>query len=166
MTGFFSDFRLVLFVLFGAVMAAHSTVTTRAIMGLVVGAVLTFGLAVFWSAVKRDYRVFLNQGTGAQVVLQPLDERLAYLANKAAEFDGRQFADGLELLLARLSYIDFLAATMERVPAVLPHEGGALVGGAVLHVLTPRILFPDKPEPTERHPRDSPLHRLAGRCLG
>jgi hypothetical protein len=99
---------------------------------------------VFWSAVKADYRAFLNQGTGAQVVLQPLDERLSYLANKAAEFDGQQFAIGFETLRSRLSYIDFLAATMERVPAVLPHEDGAHLGAAVRHVLTPRILFPDK----------------------
>jgi hypothetical protein len=103
-------------------------------------------LGVFWSAVKKDYRNFLNLGTGGQVVLQPVDERLAFLVNKAAEFDGRQFAYGVELLLGRLSYIDFLAATMEQVPKALPHEGGALLGAAVWHVLTPRILFPEKPE--------------------
>jgi len=34
---------------------------------------------------------------------------------------------------------------MERVPQTLPHEGGALLGAAILHVMTPRILFPDKP---------------------
>jgi hypothetical protein len=63
-----------------------------------------------------------------------------------AEFDSQKFADGFEKLLQRISYIDFLAATMDRVPKELPHEGGTRLGSAVLHVLTPRILFPDKPE--------------------
>jgi hypothetical protein len=35
---------------------------------------------------------------------------------------------------------------MERVPETLPHEGGARLAEAILHVLTPRVLFPDKPE--------------------
>jgi hypothetical protein len=29
---------------------------------------------------------------------------------------------------------------------VIPHEGGTRLGGTIWHVLTPRILFPDKPE--------------------
>jgi len=147
MSGFFGEFRLVLFVLLtAAIAAARRPYQSGPIVAIVLGAVLTLGLAVFWSAVKIPYRDFLNQGTGAQVVLQPLDERLGFLADEAINFDGRKFAIGYELLLARLSYIDFLAVTMERVPEVLPHEGGALLGGAVWHVLTPRILFPDKPD--------------------
>lgn len=147
MSGFFSEFRVVLFVLLAAAIAAAQWPWQPGpIITIAVGAVLALSLAVFWSAVKAPYRDFLNQGTGAQVVLQPLDERLAFLVDEAIKFDGRQFALGYELLLARVSYIDFLATTMERVPEALPHEDGALLGAAVLHVLTPRILFPDKPE--------------------
>jgi hypothetical protein len=146
MSGFFSDFRLVLFVLMGAAMAAQRKLHARGMVLLAMGAVMGLLLAVFWSEVKKDYRNFLNEGTGAQVVLQPLDERLAYLANQAAEFDAQKLANGFQLLFERLSYIDFLAATMERVPEVLPHEGGAHLGQAIWHILTPRILFPDKPE--------------------
>jgi hypothetical protein len=146
MSGFFGEFRLVLFVLIGAAIAAHCTPRAGGIIALAVGAALTLLLAVFWSAVKQDYRDFLNQGTGAQEVLRPFDERIGYLVDKAGEFDREQFAIGFEELLARLSYIDFLASTMERVPEVLPHEGGAHLGTALRHVLTPRILFPDKPE--------------------
>jgi len=144
MSGFFSEFRLVLFVLIGATMTAHR-IMRRGMAMLVFGAVMTVLLAVFWSAVKEDYRAFLNEGTGAQVVLRPLDERLAYLAEQTAEFDAQKLANGFELLFKRLSYIDFLAATMERVPKELPHEGGAHLAQAIMHILTPRILFPDKP---------------------
>jgi hypothetical protein len=147
MSGFFAEFRLTLFVLLGAAIAAHRTLGGRGIVVLTAGVVLTVFLAVFWSSVKESYRYFLNQGTGEQVVLQSFDDRLAYLANQATEFNEQRFADGFQRLLGRLSYIDFLAATMERVPQVLPHEGGALLGMAILHVLTPRILFPNKLDP-------------------
>ncbi len=146
MSGFFGEFRLVLFVVFGAAMGALGGLRARGVVTMTIAAVLALVLAVFWSSIKTGYRTFLNQGTGEQVVLQPLDERLAYLAKEATEFDGRSFGTGFERLLARLSYIDFLAATMERVPRVLPHEGGAHLGEAILHVLTPRALFPDKAE--------------------
>jgi len=146
MSGFFSDFRLVLFVLIGAMMTSHWILSGRGIVLLTMGAALTLLLAAFWSDVKSDYRNFLNQGSGQQEIRQPLEERLAYLGNQAVEFDARKLVNGLDLLFNRLSYIDFLAATMQRVPDVLPHEHGAHLGQAVLHLLTPRILFPDKPD--------------------
>jgi hypothetical protein len=147
MSGFFGDFRMVLLVLLTAAMAsAQGKLRISSIFTLALGSALMLVLAVFWSSIKIEYRDFLNKGTKEQVVLQPLDARLGFLAGKAIDFDGRQFADGLEKLSGRLSYIDFLAATMERVPDEVPHEGGALLGAAVWHIVTPRILFPDKPE--------------------
>jgi hypothetical protein len=144
MTGFFADFRLVLFVVAGAAIAAYGRISVRgfAVIGLVTA--LMLALAVFWTEGKAKYRTFLNQGTGEQVVLRSLDERIAYLTEKVAEFDSKKFGEGFEQLLERVSYIEFLAATMDRVPNVLPHEGGSLLEEAVWHVLTPRILFPDK----------------------
>ena len=35
---------------------------------------------------------------------------------------------------------------LERVPKLLPHTGGAIVGAALTHIVTPRVFFPDKPE--------------------
>jgi hypothetical protein len=146
MTGFFGGFQTTVLVLLCATLAAHSTLRARGIVLLALGAVLTLGLAVFWTSGKSQYRAFLSEGTDQQVVLQPLDKRVGYLVNKAAGFDSQQFAEGLTHLLARISYIDFLAVTMERVPAVIPHENGALLERGIWHVLTPRILFPDKPD--------------------
>jgi hypothetical protein len=143
--GFFGDFRLVLLVVLAAAVSA-GPLRARKIFTFLFLVALTFVLAVFWSSMKKDYRDFLNQGTGTQVVLQPLDQRVDYLANKVAEFDSEKFRYGVEILLERLSYIDFLAATMERVPETIPYEGGARSGAVILHVLTPRVLFPDKPD--------------------
>jgi hypothetical protein len=53
--------------------------------------------------------------------------------------------DGFDSMVQRWQYIDLLAATMGNVPANRPFEDGALMGASVLHVLQPRLLFPDKP---------------------
>ncbi len=108
-------------------------------------------IAVFWSAVKPEYRKWVSGGTGAQVVTRPFEERIGYLADAAARFDGQQVSKGVQALVDRLSYVDFIAATLVRVPDVIPHQEGRQISQAVLHILTPRFLFPNKP-PT---PNDS-----------
>ena len=52
---------------------------------------------------------------------------------------------GLDASLRRVSYIDFLGHTMEYVPEVVPHQSGRQTIEAIRHVVTPRIVFPDKP---------------------
>ena len=86
-----------------------------------------------------------NGRAGGPPAARASDLRIS--ARKRPSSTARSLPEGFENLLERISYIDFLAATMERVPKVIPHEGGTRLGEAVWHVLTPRILFPDKPEP-------------------
>lgn len=144
-TGFFADFRAPVVVLAIAVLAAHPRVRPASIAALLCGAMVILGLASFWSEIKNEYRNFVSNGTGEQVVEQPLQARLSYIFEAASEFDGNQLADGFNKLLSRVSYIDFLAATMDYVPSVIPHEDGALIGAAILNMVEPRILFPNKP---------------------
>jgi len=54
------------------------------------------------------------------------------------------FSAGLESLIHRLSYVEFLALAMKQVPEYIPHEEGNLLKNALEHVLKPRFLFPDK----------------------
>ena len=146
MTGFFAQFQEVIFVTLAAIISARIKFRISNILLVTIGTVLAGLLAIFWTSIKQDYRDFMSAGTSEQVVMQPLDERIKYLANKVVEFDVEQFNRGFNLLLQRISYIDFLAATMERVPAVIPYENGNRMGAVLVHVLTPRVLFPDKPD--------------------
>ena len=145
MTGFFAGFRASLLVLCLAAVAARPALGVRNFLVVTLAGFVTLGVAVYWSAIKPDYRDFVNRGSGAQVVAEPFSNRLGYLFDAARGFDQAQFADGFDRLVKRLSYIDFLAATLNHVPSVVPHEDGALVGAAMAHILTPRILFPNKP---------------------
>jgi hypothetical protein len=143
--GFFSDFKEVFVVLLVAIAAASNKLSARtALTGAVVaGIALTAG--AFWSAIKTDYRSYLSQGSSAQVVLVPLEERLAYIMDRAFEVDAETMMWGFQRLAQRMSYVDLLSATMRNVPAQVPFENGALIGASVMHVLQPRMLFPDKP---------------------
>ena len=95
--------------------------------------------------IKEDYRGFVSQGSGEQVVLVSLEERLAYLTDRIGDVDWEMMSDGLGYLVMRLGYVDYLSATMRNVPSRVPFQDGAQIGATVMHVLQPRLLFPDKP---------------------
>jgi hypothetical protein len=146
LTGFFSvGFRQALFVLIVAAAAAKPKVSVGTFVGMLAVFGLLLTLAVFWSAIKPGYRTFLNEGTGQQVVLRPMNERLSYLGDAANDFTGEQMGAGLDALISRTSYIDFLAKTMQNVPSIIPFQDGRQTSEALTHIVTPRILFPDKP---------------------
>jgi hypothetical protein len=102
-------------------------------------------LGVIWSTVKTDYRKYIAGGTGEQAIQVPIEDRLAYLIHRLSEVDGGMVRDGFDSMVQRWQYVDLLAATMSNVPANRPFEDGTLMGASVLHVLQPRLLFPDKP---------------------
>jgi hypothetical protein len=142
--GFFGGFKSVLFVLLVALPAApHFFRGTRLLQfSLIAVAVLVAGIV--WTAVKGNYREFLNQGTGQQVVLAPVDQRVEKLGELLNGLNREQLESGWEDMILRSSYVKFFGQTIANVPSSLPYENGALWLGAVKHVLMPRFLFPNK----------------------
>lgn len=145
LSGFFAEFKFVFVTLIAALLVATPRLSTRSIVLGGVVALSTFYVAVFWSAVKTDYRSLLNRETGQQVVSVGQSERFGFLSERAMEFSSEDFDDGVRRLFSRLSYIDFLARTTQQVPSVIPHELGERSFGAIRHVLVPRLLYPAKP---------------------
>jgi hypothetical protein len=144
-TGYFGDFKEVFIVVLLGLFSTRVKIDARAMVtGFLVSAAVLF-LGIFWSAVKEDYRAFINLGSKEQVVLVPLEDRLTYLMNKGLSVDSDAIGRGLQTLVMRWAYVDFLAATMRNVPSRVPFQDGAQIGGTVLHVVQPRFLFPDKP---------------------
>ncbi|MCP4309287.1 MAG: hypothetical protein GY788_31320 [bacterium] len=144
MTGFFEGFKFTILTLLVAALAARPQLRPRDVLVVTLAGAVLLAAGVFWSAIKPDYRKFLNQDTGEQVVLQSLDGRLDYLADAASSIDGEMIAEGFDLLVARHGYIEFLALTMQNVPSVIPHENGGMTGTVFQHIAMPRFLFPDK----------------------
>lgn len=147
-TGFFGGFKTVFFIVLIGALTARVRVTPR--LGIALGS-LTIGLlflSVTWSAIKSDYRAFVSGGSGQQEVAVPYAERMDYLIDKVGALRSEDLQRGTDVLLARVSYVDFLAAVFDYVPASEPHTYGARTGQAIVHVFTPRLLFPWK-APTE-----------------
>lgn len=107
-------------------------------------AILAFNFAVLWTIVKGEQRKFLSGGARSQAVVVSTGDALSNIGNLVINLNSDQYAIGLESLVARISYIDFLSACIEYIPAQRPHEQGLVWWSAISHVFTPRVFFPDK----------------------
>jgi len=142
---FFADYKDVFLVLAIAFLTVRPKLNLRTavVTSLIIGAVLVLSAA--WSAVKGDYREFLNGGSGRQEILVTPAEQLERFSDLMLNKGLTHLSDGFDRLMRRIEYTFFFGRIVERVPSVVPHDDGAIWGGAVMHVLTPRLLFPDKP---------------------
>lgn len=139
---FFSDFKTIIFYVIMVYLFYLTKVNLKQILlAMIVGSIL-FYIGVRWTAIKGEYRSFLNQGTKTQSV--NVDRNAAFnklmeLSENETDFDksAAQFFD-------RTQYTYHLAKTMERVPFVLPHEEGKNWMSIISYVTTPRFLNPEK----------------------
>jgi hypothetical protein len=93
---------------------------------------------VVWEgAVKPVWRTIEFEGTP----LQTLDAFAHVTAATTSEMDEEK---GLEAFITRLSSITQFALVLDRVPSLVPFENGTLTKRALMHVLVPRLLFPNK----------------------
>lgn len=140
---YFADFKTIIFMVVIVYLSLYKISHLKFLMLTI--AFLAFGyLGVIWTSVKMDYREFLNQDSGRQVVAVSDGEALTFLANNVSDISDEQLTLGFEAMIDRISYIDYLASCMEYVPSVLPHENGKLTREAIMHVLVPRLFNPNK----------------------
>lgn len=142
--GYFAEFKTPLVFTLLAVVAARARLSVGRYLGLLSLGAVGLILAVGWTAVKGEYRAFVSGGERAQIVVVGYQERFAQLANLVTQLDGNAMADAAEQLLYRASYVDFFGVTLDMVPAMRPHEGGALWWDAISRPFMPRIFFPEK----------------------
>lgn len=142
--GFFSDFKTVLVIV--ALAAAAAPQLLRGVRSgvLVLLVLVIVSLGVVWSGIKVEYRQFLNQGSGQQVVLVPVSERLGKLTTLVSELDGERLAESAEFLAQRVTYVHYFARSIDNVPASVPHQDGRLWGEALSRAFVPRLINPEK----------------------
>lgn len=143
--GYFSDFRMVFFVLIIVFLGLNRRLTLRLAALVTAGTVALIVVALAWTGIKDQYRTYLNGGTGKQVaVVSPL-ERITTFMSMIGDLSPSDLAGQGEAMVRRIEYTDYFAAAIDYVPAERPHERGALLMRVIMHVLMPRFLFPDKP---------------------
>lgn len=142
---YFSSFKEVILISIALGISLIRQVSFKQLLGgLVAGTVLLF-IFIGWTAIKSDYRNYLNQGKGQQVVEVSRSEAFSKIGQKVGTLSWDDFQTASYLLMYRLQYIFHLAKSMDRVPDIMPHEDGELWWENVTYVLEPRLLFPNKP---------------------
>ncbi|MBS1790785.1 MAG: hypothetical protein JST85_23920 [Acidobacteria bacterium] len=143
-TGFFAGFREPLVIAAVVMLERFETKNLRHWLvagGLGAAAIM---LAILWTAVKIDYRA---KYVSDQAFAGSTEAKLNYIVdalNKFASGEGGEIAEQIDTLVGRIWVIYYPALAVSRVPAELPHTDGEILRGAVMHVLTPRFLFPEK----------------------
>lgn len=144
-TGYFAGFKdsmmmaaLALLEIFEARRIAH----WAAVLGVALFMVL---VGTIWTGVKAEYRRNWKSEQFAGSETRRL-ERLDELTSQWAASSEEAVLRDLDQLVQRLWAVPYPAMALKRVPAALPHERGRLLLEAVEHVLTPRLLFPEKRE--------------------
>lgn len=144
MGGFFSTFKTVIIFSLLGIMAAGSRFTARRVLTVGVLVAFTLVLAAFWTAVKTDYRSYVNGGKAAQVVEVGYIDSLRKLVELSRNLDSETLLLATGLFLNRFSYVEYFGATLLHVPTQVSHTNGELWLDAMTRPFMPRLFFPDK----------------------
>jgi hypothetical protein len=101
-------------------------------------------LGTYWTAVKEDYRAFLNKGSGAQSIRVSREEAYSKLIELVSGVKQNDLDKGADKLLTRLSWIGALDAVYNYVPKKRPYEDGSLWLEGLVRPFQPRLFFPEK----------------------
>jgi hypothetical protein len=142
--GFFSTFKDGIMMLIIVVMGLPRGMSLRVRGITLVFIAMGFFASLFWSVVKVDFRDYLQKEWRKKSGGATSLEKLEVIRNLASQIDARKIELGFKATVARVSYTGLFGTVISHVPSGEPHSNGELWLGAITHVLTPRILFPDK----------------------
>ena len=143
LTGYFAGFREPLMLAAVALLGAFDRRRFTHWAALTVFGVVMVVTGLMWMAVRTDYRQdFESQAFAAS--REARLERIVALTSQWLRQDYKIVFSDLDVFVDRMWVIYYPALAVSRVPSVLPHEHGAILGRALLHIVTPRLLFPDK----------------------
>jgi hypothetical protein len=145
MTGFFAEFKDSILTFFVAALFAKPRIRVTDALVVSFAAMIILSVGIFWSAIKPEYRDFVNKGSGEQIVDVPLIDRVNFLSNAAGTFNDEKVADGFQRLVARHGYIEFLGLVMQNVPTGTAYQNGQITLSVFRHISVPRFLWPGKP---------------------
>jgi hypothetical protein len=152
-TGFFAAFKEPIIILGMAALSAYpqgrlGARVDKRLVSFTLFAGMAVWLSLIWVTVKEDYRQWLSEGSGAQVVLKALPERLEWLSHELITdklMNGNMdYERATRLLLSRIAYTQYYAMVLQRLDAGLIPSGEYRWLGAFKRIVTPRLLFPEK----------------------
>jgi|SaaInlStandDraft_4_1057021.scaffolds.fasta_scaffold02501_4 hypothetical protein len=143
-TGYFSGFTTIFYVLLMAYFTINTKINVKKIITILPIITVFFSLVLMWTAIKPEYRNILNKNSDSQVVQIDVSERFESIINLAGSIDSEKLVLASNAIVSRLSYVQIFGQVIDFVPQGVDYEYGGLWLGSLVHILTPRILFPDK----------------------
>ncbi len=142
-TGYFAGFREPLMLAALALLEVFRPRSINHWLRIVAVAGLIGATGLTWIGIRTVYRSEIDAGELADSRIERLG-RVGELSSEWLGGDVSTVVDDLDRLVERLWAIYYPALAIARVPDVLPHASGAILRAAVRHIVTPRILFPNK----------------------
>ncbi|MCW5905681.1 MAG: hypothetical protein KIT64_08815 [Chitinophagaceae bacterium] len=141
---FFSSFKMVFFYTAIILMTYVRNISLKTVVQFFTIGTFLFIIIVYWTAIKGEYRAFLNQGTKTQTVQVSQSDAFNKLNELASSVSTTVFNETLGDLYYRLQYVFHLSKAMDIVPSEVPYQNGSVWGENIKFVLVPRFLDPDK----------------------
>jgi hypothetical protein len=154
-TGYFAGFREPLMLLAVALVGAFDRrrLTHWITLGALGAVMLVTG--VLWMGIRGEYR---QEFDSSEAFARSREARLARVVDLTSgwiENGPAEMRANVDAFIDRIWSVYYPALALQRVPLLVPHEDGAILGAALSNLATPRFLFPDKPEA----PSDSEMVR-------
>lgn len=145
-TGFFAGFRepIVLGVL--AVLEVFDRRNKQHWVAVGVAVVGVSVLGLVWMGIRRDYRREYVEMDKFQTSRSARVERVRELSSAFFQGDPNDVWATADSLVDRMWTVYYPALAIERVPKVLDYTNGSTLRDALVHIVTPRVFFPNKPE--------------------
>lgn len=146
LVGYFSSFKEVLFMFMIAALSGRRALNPRLKAAFWTAAIVATVASVFWSSIKVEYRQIMTRSDSLGSTRSPatMGEKISFLKEQLASYDGAKIEDGVKRLISRVAYTQLFAQTISHTPAFEPFAKGELWYGAVKHILMPRIIFRNK----------------------
>ncbi|MGG9972123.1 hypothetical protein ACQ33O_10050 [Ferruginibacter sp. SUN002] len=147
---FFADFKTVIYYLLVLLVSFISVLNIKQIIMVSILGVALGALALFWTAIKEDYRAFLQGGDEVedgrvQSVSVSSGEAFDKIGDLSENLNQDKFQSSTDQLLDRLQYTYHFAKAIENVPDRIPFQNGKNWLEVIEFTTTPRFLNPDKP---------------------
>lgn len=141
---YFSSFKEILIFTFIGLLATLKRVSFKRSAVLLFFAGVVFYMGIIWTAIKPEYRMYLSGGERQQIVTVSKSEAIDKFFELATSISDDVIDRSQFFLIDRISYIDYFSGAISYVPEIVPHEKGKVWSDAIMHVLMPRLFFPEK----------------------
>jgi hypothetical protein len=135
LVGFFAAYKDAFIVMLIALASNRRPLTAQIWIFSATTLIAVFWASLFWTAVKDEYRF--------RVFASPIEVRLAWMGHQFLG-DSVDYGKALVKLFQRIGYTELYAAVIAREDVGTLPRHVSYYASALQHVLTPRILFPEK----------------------